>query len=257
MYLHLCLNWLRRLLKLKMSEPLQFNVGILIIGSLLWDERRQEWRESRLDMTSAQTATAPIRYGRRSQTRGNTYTMVFSRECKDGHGAVVRCIHPVSSVSDLISEAEHLWAAEQNTTVGRQISADWGCVTLLCCPDRRAPQSLLTGWANRVAQERNYGNATQEPGEGGLVSAGGLLQIAWPRRVADGAAAPLDFLLATATRPTLTGTPLSYPTVEMIANAWNADTGNHVEYFWKNTDNGIRTFQDDEIRERLRPRGQA
>lgn len=72
----------------------------------------------------------------------------------------------------------------------------------------------------------------------------------------DGAAAPLDFLLATATRPTLTGAPLSYPSVEVIANAWNADTGNHVEYFWKNLDNEIRTFQDDDIQARLHPRRQ-
>ena len=88
------------------------------------------------------------------------------------------------------------------------------------------------------------------------MSDGGLLQIAWPRRAADGSSVPLDFLLATATRPTLMGTPLAYPTVEMIANAWNADTEDNVEYFWKNHDRGIRTFQDDEIRMLLNPRGQ-
>jgi len=230
------------------------NAGILIIGSLLWDERRQAWRDSRLDMTSAQSVTAPIRYGRRSETRGNTYTMVFSRACEAGRGTVVRCSRPVSSVDDLILEAEHLWAAEQNATVSRQISAGWGCVTLLCNPDRTIPQMFLTGWANRVGQERKYGNVPQTSEEGLLVSARGLLQIAWPQCVADGVAAPLDFLLATATRPTLTGTQVSYPTVEMIANAWNADAGNHVEYFRKNNENGIRTFQDDAILQLLHPR---
>jgi hypothetical protein len=34
-------------------------VGILIIGSLLWDERRQAWRNARLDMASIDTVTAP------------------------------------------------------------------------------------------------------------------------------------------------------------------------------------------------------
>ena len=113
--------------------------------------------------------------------------------------------------------------------------------------------------SDRVGESRcpdtEHGNMAQLIGEGRLVSDGGLLQIAWPRRVADGSAVPLDFLLATATRPTLTGEPLAYPAVEMIANAWNADAGNHVEYFWKNIDNGIRTFQDDEIRALLRARG--
>ena len=82
-------------------------VGILIIGSLLWDKRQQAWRNARLDMASIDSVTAPIRYGRLSSSRGNTYTMVFSRGCDTGQGAVVRCMHPVSSVDDLISEARN------------------------------------------------------------------------------------------------------------------------------------------------------
>jgi hypothetical protein len=55
MYRVLCLNWLRRLLTLlrvKMSEPLELNAGILIIGSLMWDAGRQAWRNARLEMSS-------------------------------------------------------------------------------------------------------------------------------------------------------------------------------------------------------------
>jgi hypothetical protein len=233
---------------------LPLNGGILIVGSLLWDERREGWRRSRLDMESAESVTAPIRYGRQSETRGNTYTMVFSSGCDTGKATVIRCRHAASSSDDVICEAEHLWAAEQNAAVSRTISANWGCVTLLFNPERNIPQAFLTGWANRVAQIPNYGNMPQLPEEGRLVSDGGLLQIAWPRRAADGSAVSLDFLLATATRPTLTGKRLSYPTVEMIANAWNADTGNHVEYFWKNNDHGIQTFQDNAILQLLNPR---
>jgi hypothetical protein len=232
---------------------LPLNGGILIVGSLLWDERRERWRRSRLDMHSAELVTAPIRYGRRSETRGNTYTMVFSRGCDTGQAMVITCTHPAFSADDVISEAEHLWAAEQNGAVNRTISAGWGCVTLLCNPEREIPQTFLTGWANRVAPVRNVAQLQEE---GRLVSDGGLLHIAWPRRAADGSAVPLDFLLATATRPTLMGTPLAYPMVQMIANAWNADTEDNVQYFWKNHDRGIRTFQDDEIRVLLNPRGQ-
>lgn len=50
-------------------------VGILIIGSLLWDERRQAWRNARLDMASIEIVTAPIRYVRRSESRGNIPTL--------------------------------------------------------------------------------------------------------------------------------------------------------------------------------------
>jgi hypothetical protein len=134
---------------------------------------------------------APIRYGRRSETRGDTYTMVFSRGCDAGQAMVIPCTHTASSADDLISEAEHLWAAEQNSVLSRTISAGWGCVTLLCNPEREVPQAFLTEWANHVRPVRNI---VQLPGEGRLVSDDGLLQIEWPRCTANGAAVALDFL---------------------------------------------------------------
>ncbi|MGB8581554.1 MAG: hypothetical protein WCD47_12085 [Candidatus Sulfotelmatobacter sp.] len=84
-----------------------------------------------------------------------------------------------------------------------------------------------------------------------------MLQIDWPCCIAGGAPVDLDLLLVTANDPTLSGTPPSYPTVETIVNAWNGAAPEHTEYFWKNTDHGITTFQDAEIQERLRPRNQA
>jgi len=90
-----------------------------------------------------------------------------------------------------------------------------------------------------------------------LISHDGMLQIDWPRCIAGGAPVDLDLLLVTSNDPTLTGTPLSYPTVETIVNAWNGAAPEHAEYFWKNTDHGISTFQDDEIRAGLNPRQQG
>lgn len=153
------------------------NGGILIVGSFLWDESRERCRRSRLDMESAEPVTAPIRYGRQSETRGNTYAMVFSRGCDTGKATAVRCRHAASSPDDVISEAEHLWAAEQNAAVNRKVSANWGCVTLLCNPKRNIPQTFLTGWANRVAQIQNQGNIPQLTGEGRLVSDGGCCRL--------------------------------------------------------------------------------
>jgi len=231
------------------------NVGVLIIGSLLWDEKRQAWRNARLDMTSVQTVTAPIRYGRLS--KGNTYTMAFSRLCASGHAKVVNCSHRVSSFGDLNTEAECLWKAEYPKAKPGRIAEDWGCVALRRNPERKIPESLLTGWADRVGREADYGHVSQTQEEGVLVSKDGLLQIAWPRLVEGGEPVQLDLLLATANDPTLTGTPASYPNVDTISNAWNVAANEHVEYFWKNLDNGIRTFQDNEIRGLLHPRDQA
>ena len=75
---------------------MSLNAGILIIGSLLWDDERRAWRDARLEMGLAETVMAPIRYGRLSgKRRGHTYTMVFSRLCQAGQAKVVRCSHTV------------------------------------------------------------------------------------------------------------------------------------------------------------------
>ncbi|HET6842342.1 MAG TPA: hypothetical protein VFK06_11765 [Candidatus Angelobacter sp.] len=223
-------------------------VGILIIGSLLWDERRQQWRDARLNMASMDTVTAPIRYGRLSSSRGNTYTMVFSRLCEPGQAKLVTCSHTVSSLEDLLAQAEHLWKAEQLNADQGRIAVGWGCVALLFNPERKIPEDLLKGWADRVGREADYGHVSQTEDEGILVSEDGLLQIAWPRLVKDGTPVQLDLLLATANDPGITATSPRYPEPETIANAWNAAASKHTEYFWKNLDNGIRTFQDEEIR---------
>ena len=233
------------------------NAGILIIGSLLWDDDRQTWRDARLDMLSREIVTAPIRYGRRSgERRGYTYTMVFSRSASVGHAKVVRCRHTTTSPEDLITEAEYLWQAEELSTDVSRIAANWGCVAVLFNPGRKIPAEFPEAWAKRVARDSSYGNVEQSRDEGRLISREGQIQIDWPRRVECGGPVDLDLLFVTANNPTFSGTPPSYPSVETIANAWNA-AGTHVEYFWKNGDNGICTFQDAEICPLLHPRRQS
>lgn len=241
-----------------MSEPLALNAGILIIGSLLWDKDRQGWRDARLDVSQSALVSAPIRYGRRSgKRRGCTYTMVFSRGAPAGRARVVRCWHAITSANDLITEALRLWEVEELVLNTGRISTNWGCVALLCNPERRIPEEILKAWAGRVEREPGYGNVSQLADEGRIISKDGMLQIDWPRRVEGVAAVDLDLLLVTANDPTLTGTPLAYPSVETITNAWNGAALEHAEYFWKNIDYGITTFQDNEIRARLRPRQQG
>ena len=125
---------------------------------------------------------------------------------------------------------------------------------MLCNPERKIPEDILNGWAERVGREPDYGHVSQTQQEGVLVSKDGLPQIAWHRLVEGGTPAQLDLLFATANDPKITAASPTYPGVETIANAWNGAASKHAEYFWKNIDNGIRTFQDDEIRARMRPR---
>jgi hypothetical protein len=232
--------------------------GVLIIGSLLWDKERQRWRDARLDVNRSEMVSAPIRYGRQSgKRRGHTYTMVFSSSAPAGHACVVWCSHTITSAEDLFTEAVKLWEAESLEKDTGRIAAGWGCVALMCNPERKIPADILHEWARRVEREPGYGKVSQTPEESRLIDREGLLQMDWPARINEAAALDLDLLLVTANDPTLTGTPPSYPSVETIANAWNDAERKHVEYFWNNTDKGITTFQDDEIRARLRPRNQA
>ena len=68
------------------SSDKRIRIGVLIIGSLYWDEKehRETWRRDRLvDLGDATRVHVPIRYGRLSRKRGCTYTMVFSRQLDD------------------------------------------------------------------------------------------------------------------------------------------------------------------------------
>ncbi len=235
------------------------NAGVLIIGSLLWDDNRGRpaWRDGRLDRASAKAVMAPIRYGRLSESRGNTYTMVFSRLCELGQGKLLRCTRTISTPAELMAEAEALWKAEQPGAVPGRIACDWGRVAMLCNPDSRIPEDILKAWADRVGKEPDYGKVTQTQAEGRLIDKNGELLIDWPTLVDGGEPVKLDLLLVTANDPEISATNPSYPTVDRIAGAWNAAANKYAEYFWKNTDNGITTFQDDEIRAQLRPRNQG
>ena len=145
------------------------------------------------------------------------------------------------------------WKAEQPAAEPHRIAAKWGCVAVLCNPEREIPAYLLRGWAERVDAESDYGSVSQTPKEGVLVMRDGLIRISWPEAVQGDVAGGLDVVLVTANDPAITALSPNWPTAQTIAEAWNR-ANDHVEYFCNNRDCGIRTFQDDEICHWLRPR---
>jgi hypothetical protein len=145
--------------------------------------------------------------------------MVFSRLCPAGTAKLVPYSNTVSTVDDLIVEAEHLWKAEKPNAKTHRIATDWGCVALLCNPERDIPEDLLRLWAERVKRDPDYGNVSQSREEGIL----NLPGRRGHRRSLEPCRRSCQLLLEE----------------------------------WKNTDNGIGTYQDEQIRAKLRPRGQA
>lgn len=147
------------------------------------------------------------------------------------------------SIQDLVEEAEHLWTAEQKgQKPDGQTSAVWGCVALLTNPDSTVPRAIIDGWARHCS---GYPDIPCLPEEEPLVFRG-VLHIPWPTRI-KGGSLPLDMILATATAAQISGHPPAYPSVCEIANAWKCADKRHSEYFWRNLENGITTFQDEEI----------
>lgn len=225
------------------------NVAILIIGSLIWDDRkhRESWRRDRLRIGSRISVSAPIRYGRISRKRSNTYTMVFSNALlpsRLGQALVLPCQRTVSTGDQLVNEAQALWAAEQDElSKPGPISASWGAVGLLLNPEQRA-NDIKASWSRRVkAESKYYSEFDHAPQEPPAVGSDGILSIPWPI-MESGAPLKVDALLATATVPTLING--SYASPQEIAKAWKT-APREQGYFDKNRCEGITTADDPSI----------
>lgn len=231
----------------------------MIIGSLYWDKKdvRINWRNNRLTDEKFDVL-APIRYGRLSKSRGNTYTMVFSRLCIRkcyglGCAKVVTCKNEMNNIENVIEEAKFLWAAESNTSqLKNNFCASWGAVGLLCNPKTSFPKDFFSNWTKITSSSNKYGKISHAKSEKPVLNKSGFLNIPWPILLDKGKPLPVDILLATATDPTLCMKSSGYPKAKEIAEAWKNDSQGHDEYFWNNIDNGIQTFQDKNIKKLLK-----
>ena len=114
-----------------------------------------------------------MRYGRLSKN-SDSYTMVFAnlQPRRFGQAKAVPCRNTVSTIGDLTTEAEWLWAAEVKKVMCRKdeedrkvepshaVSANWGYAALLVNPDSEKDSTKGTGpvedlrrqWADHVSR---------------------------------------------------------------------------------------------------------
>ncbi|MEP7455993.1 hypothetical protein [Phyllobacterium sp. SB3] len=206
--------------------------GILVVGSLLWDAEtvgRADWRNERLELEQQSSVTAPIYYGRKSNSRGGTFTMTFRRDGPSGLAIVVPCKRDIESIQDVMIEARALWKAEAPNSKSGAIASAWGSVGILF-GNNGARDLLAADWSCCF---KNAGGK-----EFSVVTVDGQFDIAWPTN-ADGTPVELDIILATATIP-----ELDQPPVEAVADAWINQNGGYERYFIENVRNGIRTADD-------------
>jgi hypothetical protein len=215
--------------------------GLLIVGSLFWDEHetRISLRETILNMDEAAIVPAPIRYGRKSEKR-QTFTMVVSPACKVkdkmGAGILLPFIDALQNSIALNQVAESIITAEHKEKVSfARFNWGWGCLALLPNPhkaDKQNIKQLAEFWSTKFSngfEPSNYVVADEEP----LVTMQGQLLLDWKDEYGD-----LDFVVLTATKPTL---PI--PTPIILSESIKINDS----YFIGNRNNNIQTYQDEDI----------
>ena len=259
-------DWSEELEQKRSTMKNIFNLkgGVLIIGSLLWDEKekRASWRNTRLDQGDAIHVKAPIRYGRLSSQ--NIYTMVFSNEAvgdKLGSAFVMPFKgNPIMSLSHINTEA--IWLAMAEGMKKAFIACDkadkpWCVIGILFNENKikHADQKkIMEWWHSQLILDNDYekfhvedfGLGDEDPS----IQKNGLLNFPWlaPVRPEDKELLDdFDFVIATATVPTNE----KYPNAEEVSDLVKADLTRR--YFYQNVENGITTFQDDEIRKCMSP----
>lgn len=224
--------------------------GIIIIGSLLWDDDpiRQQWRKAAFGKSLKKNLVhLPIRYGRESRTRNNTYTMILSnhQSTEIGQGIIIEVAKNIESFSDLehqayaLAKAEGIWNEHQTPT----INTIWATIGLLINPelgkkDLRTSNSFKKKWG---ALYNSYSyfipkEYTIAEDEVPIIKTKGILNIKWQDEMNK-----FDLLLATVTKP-VPSRPLSAKEI-----AERMIDKRYTYYFDENKLNRILTFQDKKI----------
>jgi hypothetical protein len=233
--------------------------GVLIIGSLFWDpsELRHKWRK-RAFKNYLEPVYTPmnIRYGRESKTRQKNYTMILSNHpsTRPGKAMILELKRPLKSFGALekiayeLAEAEGIYVAPKKAKL---VSKWGGSVGLWLNPkvdktDAKIADEIRKKWAGIYSQYEYFKPAEYAitKKELPVISENGILEITSTKQMKD-----FDFLLATATKPN----PQKQITARQIADRI-IKTGNG-EYFFKNREHNITTFQDKEVLKLLKTHG--
>lgn len=224
--------------------------GVLIIGSLLWqdyldekdDNIRHNWRLARLDMDNKIPIKVPIRYGRIS--RYGTPTMIFSNKMKSklGFAYLVPFKSVINNDAQLTLETNSLSAAEG---MKGNFVTNWGVLTYLL-NEQKIDKAIKSEIISLFKKRKNQAFKPEEYKSGkekACITSSLKLDINWIESLDPSDQKKInqfDFLLATATKP-----ENKVVTLQQIAAGIKAD--NDRKYFLNNLSHGIVTQEDFEI----------
>jgi len=238
---------------------MDIKIGVVVIGSLLWEttEKRIRWRNT-LNVKDKILIDLPIRYGRQSlENRKGTYSMVFSNNINQtktlGKGFVIPFKENIKSEQDFNRQMINLSDAEGISET--RICKSWGTVCFKANPfigkAKQSEVSLL--WDNFVSTTKQ--NLTRNQKEPELIKFGETTEQKsidnnWKLTINldnlfQNELKDFDILVATSNAVKLKDDINCYPTAKQIAKAIN--DSNYYEYFLRNIQYSIRTFQDKQI----------
>ena len=249
-------------------ETIKLKGGVLIIGSLFWQKNvgngnnntRLDWRMQHLSLKDAIRVKVPIRYGRLSSK--NIFTMTFANSCrgiKMGNAfAIPFSKNPITNLEELISESKYLAIAEgmKRTFISSDANHQPWCILGILFNKKKISNSeqktISSCWQAELEKDEdfmrfnpsNFRKGSEKP----CILSNGIINIPWVLPKNNNFKKQLDkfdFLIATVTLPNVN----KYPTIKSLVKSINADTNR--KYFKNNFSNGITTFQDIRINEKL------
>lgn len=239
---------------------MEIKMGAIVIGSLLWDltEIRKKW-QNELSLDKNLRVPLPIRYGRLSEeSREGTYTMIFSNNINNektkGFGYIIPYKKKITSDKEFVRQIKLL--AEAEGISKSRICKSWGTVCISINPfiDKIRKDELTSLWNNIVSNTKDNLTEAQRPPsieKFGEINEQKSIDNNWNLTIDldnlfKNELKEFDCLVATSNAIKLNakGDNL-YPTIKQIANTIKEN--DYYEYFLKNRQNNIRTFQDKNI----------
>lgn len=242
--------------------------GVILIGSLLWETRvlnpfskkekdlaelRQNWRNQYLDLDNQILGTMPIRYGRCSNSRNCTYTMVFSRSCLKTNKGVAAIVpfkgNKVYSIEDNFKRMAFKLAEVEgiSNNSNKKLIKSWGCIALYINPKSKYVEKIKSMWDELKKSEEDYANIENANFQiDGREENRTLLNDDYTLSDDFNIGTELDFLFLTYIKPAnKNNANKNYPTSRDIAS--EIIRSGYDTYFKQNIKSGITTFQDEDI----------
>ena len=230
----------------------QLKGGVIIIGSLLWDENkiREEWRSKYLDSDKICDVEVPIRYGRLSSSRDSVYTMIFSSELIDSNEFGLGKFAPFKknpvTFDELILNCEELIKSEHKKEKLNFTSFNWnwGSLAIMFNPrllneNTETVNYFIDEWKKKINEKFKPSDYILV-NEKQILDEKAMLNFNWPKSIDD-----FDFFITTCNKLT----SKQYPSANEISEKFNENGSN---YFCKNILNNITTFQDLKIKNNLK-----